>query len=461
MRHHYRQTSGRTSQHIALVFALALFLDAAHADAANLYWTTEAPSSGNWTNNANWIGVQPTAADTAYLGAPNVSQPARATNAIAEITELGAICNNLSLGSASGGEGTINMQSGSLQAVNYMFIASLAPGTFNQYGGTVTVHNLDIGRALVSPAAYNMVSGQLLIDELELGIFGHGFVSQSGGSVHVKDVFEIGAYSDVSSAGTYNLTGGSVVLSNGCSFVMGVDLKPVSVLNIGDTNGTGTIVEESGAGIALELGYSSTQERLLRGWGTIALTGNLQNSGRVEADGYGTDRDLDLSTFSGTTGLSDNTTDHGWFAQNHGRLLLPSFPVSSGNTYYWGEEAGPFLVNSLKMLFTAGSGILTGVLYAADHALVPPGIVSAGVWSLDGVSGSAGHLWVRYDDAALAAIGLDEEDLKLWQYNGTQWVELAATVDPGTKRIAGGPYSSLAGFIAVGREPRGTMITIQ
>ena len=84
----------------------------------------------------------------------------------------------------------------------------------------------------------------------------------------------------------------------------------------GRGNGTynfngGTI---SGAG-DMVVRYDAPATGTFQGKGTVALTGNLINNGRIIADG-GT---LDLSSFSSVANNVANTTDNGWYRQERGQ----------------------------------------------------------------------------------------------------------------------------------------------
>jgi len=164
----------------------------------------------------------------------------------------------------------------------------------------------------------------------------------------------------------------------------------------------------------------------------------MVNNGQVIADGYGTDRTLDLSAFSGIATTIENPRwggASGWFARRHGELKLPAIAVQAGtNTYTWGEDPGdPMLdlVNSVRFTIENAehSGDVSISLLStlrSDVPTLPTGHHFIGVWSFDGseLGGFSGvDLQVRYDDGLAASMGLDENILKLWRYDSddSQW----------------------------------------
>jgi hypothetical protein len=177
-----------------------------------------------------------------------------------------------------------------------------------------------------------------------------------------------------------------------------------------------------------------------QGRGTPTMTGALTNNGRVIADGGS----LNLGSFSSVSNAIDNSTINGWYAQNQGKLQLPSFTVATGtNTYTWGESGGDTtidLVNSVRGTFAnvANQGVFTIVLQATDRPEVPAiaaGGKAIGFWDIShdanfafGGSGYA-DLIFRYDDALAASLGITEADLKLYHYTAGAWQDVTTSID--------------------------------
>jgi hypothetical protein len=205
------------------------------------------------------------------------------------------------------------------------------------------------------------------------------------------------------------------------------------------------------------------QSSTLQGYGTIAdarfglsTPGTFQNSGRVIANGGGTDRSLNLSSFNpaNLTNTTDNTSSNGWFATGQGRLVLPTLAIASTGTVNWGEAQADTtldLVNSMR-LTSAGvtSGSMSISLMATDRtdvatamtALSTLGIPSANVFSLFKVDplgafafGSGNlSLQVRYDDSNVAAGTAGA--LRLLRYNANGWTDISSSVDSANKTIS-------------------------
>ncbi|OGV64726.1 MAG: hypothetical protein A2498_13475 [Lentisphaerae bacterium RIFOXYC12_FULL_60_16] len=243
---------------------------------------------------------------------------------------------------------------------------------------------------------------------------------------------------------------------------------------MGDADGTLSVEQKTaGAGMTVRVTAGSAGE--CRGWSDngitnrFGLTGPLIQNGRMVADGYGTDRTLNLtgmaslaSTF--TNGVAES---NGWFAVNRGKLMLPPVTVSA-SAANWGEPAAdtqPDMINAVRWTFTgATSGKLSGVLLATDCADVPgPGqLQMISVHGFTGVSGfTSGAMTLRYDPFAAAARGIAETDLKCFRWSGSRWQYLESMLDVDNKLIAVGGQTNL-GTYAVGRVlNRGTVFAVQ
>jgi len=194
----------------------------------------------------------------------------------------------------------------------------------------------------------------------------------------------------------------------------------------------------------------------------------------VIADGYGDDdRLLDMTNFGTGYGVSvavDNTIENfddpdnevgpagnGWFAQDHGKLILPAITIETGNNAYnWGEaptDADIDLINSLRLTFenvTTG-GDLTISLLAPDRAEVTDKsagmdtdwtIVSAWRFDTSPVPNfDTLDLAVRYDHTHSAIQESDDERCLLllhWDPDAGQggaWVRLRHNKDTDKKQI--------------------------
>jgi hypothetical protein len=281
-----------------------------------------------------------------------------------------------------------------------------------------------------------VITNATALDMRETGLMTYNL---SGGSAYIAGLVGVGNYAN--SHATVNHTGGTlwcnqltIGKSDGnydCTYTLNG-----GTLNINLPNNAYAKVYPNGT---------------FRGYGTVTMINyQFQNDGRVIADGYGSETNLDLSTAGALLNATDNTTNHGWFAVNKGKLMLPVFTVAGGtSTRNWGEpdsDTSIDLVNSARIVFTgATAGTLTGALLAGDRTDVPADLIRpVGIWSFGGVTCTSATLALRYDDAAAVAINLGEADMRIWRYDGAGWVDVTASRDDVAKIITSDPVGSLA-----------------
>jgi len=215
-------------------------------------------------------------------------------------------------------------------------VQSGSDGTVIQTGGTNMVlganiwSELSLGYLSSATGRYTLASGLLYVTNnttttppISIGKAGLGIFTQSGGVFQVSTPGLVIGYA-TNGVGTYNLMGGTLVFTN-LTNVFTVGSSGQGTLNIGNTTGAGLITQQVGKNSDLVVATTNaTSGGTVRGWGSIAMTGNLKNNGQIVADGYGADRTLDLSGFTTVTNQLPNTTSNGWYAVNHGQLALPS-----------------------------------------------------------------------------------------------------------------------------------------
>ncbi len=369
------------------------------------------------------------------------------------------------------------IQTGGTNTLKYLYLSSNADGTgsytlngsarldvrtasyvglygsgafFSQTGGVHTTATLTIGNYAFGEGQYDLADGWLDVSagNATLGMNGKGLLNQTGGS---NTVLAASTYMSIAHAagseGIYNLAGGALFCRG-----LRVGRQGAGTLNLGDATRTGAI---SATG-AVEVRYFAEASGTLRGWGVVD-TPKVMNNGRVIADGYGMERILDFSTAKVVSNIVANTTDNGWFATNHGQLALGSLAVVNGANF-WGEVNNLDLVNSVKLELDGTSGNLSGALLATDHADVPAGLYKpVSVWAFTGADYTSAAVTIRYDDAAAAALHLDENDLKLLQFDGSSWRHRACVVDATAKTISAN-LSSPIGMIAVAAAQSGTVL---
>jgi hypothetical protein len=308
---------------------------------------------------------------------------------------------SLTVGGPAGSRGAVTLDRG-VHRVDTQVIGEGGRGEFNQLGGVNIARHVRLGVHPGSVGVYNLNGNRLLVAGPSPTVAPHGTPEISGLEIgHAGDAtFNIGdslGGGEVSELMSYGPLGGSLVLG-------------------GDDAGTGTI----------------------RGSGLIELRGFFNHNGRAVADGYGQDRTLEFSGFKYVGNSIDNPAvggGHGWFAQDHGKLVLPNVRVRKGTgTYTWGEDAGDptiDLVNSVRFTVhdAARDGLARVSLLSLDRLdipALPQGHTFIGIWQLEdgGLAHGAVDLLVRYDDALAAQLRLDENALKLWRYHDGQWIRI-------------------------------------
>jgi hypothetical protein len=353
-----------------------------------------------------------------------------------------------------GGEGAFIQTQGVNVADNVIIVGNAGHGTYQQDGGTTIVRatsastnaswsaadatgdlsGLVLGAKPGSQGHYLLAAGSLDATPQIVAASGTGSIVQSGGTNSTGSL-QIATQPD--SNGSYTLTDGKLIfhpqtaMDSSNDVAISVGGRGSGTFTFGNDKQTGAIYQVGQYGASVVVRGVPTAEGAVRGYGRFNLDGALINNGQMIADGYRHDRTLDLSSFKSVTSTIENPAwggTNGWFARRRGELKLPSIPVDPGtNTYTWGEDPGdPMLdlVNSVrfKVENAKDPGNVSIALLSAirtDIPTLPHGHHFIGVWSFDGsdLGGfDAVDLQVRYDDAAAAAMGLDENILKLWEY---------------------------------------------
>lgn len=372
---------------------------------------------------------------------------------------------NLTLGSASGASGYYELHGGALATGSGTTVANSTgtSGEFIQTGGTNTVGgSLVLGNSSTAEGVYELRGGELFVgSHFHVGSSGTGTLTQVAGKATINGYVRIGR--NANSTGIYNLYGGVLSVTNSNNsfqhVLVGEEDNSSGVLNIGSAETPGVIENNlvGGAAFRLYVRNKSSAEGTVRGWGTAGFTAVI-NNGRIIADGYGVDRDLDIS---GTVSSSiANTEDNGWFAVNGGRLKLQETSVARNDTYRWGFGSGaPGLVNSLTMDLVGEAGVLRGMLLAADRDDVPThSFKPLAFWDFGDAPYSAAAT-IRYDDEEAERMSVDQSALVVYQHDGTCWVPRKAVVDTANKLISADLHAPL-GKIAVGASS-GTVLMLR
>jgi RNA polymerase sigma factor (sigma-70 family) len=335
--------------------------------------------------------------------------------------------------------------------------------TFTHTGGIHTVDGaMVIGAGVGGSGTYQLAGdGYVHADQIQIGAAGAGSFEQQAGTSSAGMVV-LGATQRGS--GTYVLRGGALLLDPGpVPMLMSVDAQPPTIFvgvegsglfELGGPTVPGRILEAV-PGSSLTVRGSAGGSGEVRGWGSVGLTGSLVNNGRIVADGYGSDRALDLSSASRVVNAIDNTASEGWYAEHGGELILPALRMEQGSgVYAWGEsrdELTPDLVNSV-LLNTDGvrqGGQMTISLLSLDRKDVPAlpvGHKFIGLWRVDAgqVVLDRMDLAVRYDESLAQRLGVNEGMLKIWVHRpGGEWTRIDEQVIRrfGAANIIAGPVT--------------------
>jgi hypothetical protein len=312
--------------------------------------------------------------------------------------------------------------------------AMLINGTVNQTGG-IMFNNFEgyFGNAANVTGVYNLVSGTLNMR-----------------GMHIGDVSN--------SVGTLTATSGVTITTSVSEGPNGTVAIAIGALS---GSGEGNLVLQGLTGNWLSC-VIINQTGKLQGWGTLSGTAYGIMNGKVIADGYGTDQTLNLTGRVLTNSLP-NTTDKGWYARNHGKLLLAPVAVTAATTYNVGQnpnDAAINLVNSAQLVFTglAGGGSLTGAVLAVDRpeASVAESKVGAWEFGLTSATFASCTLTIRYDATVLP--GRDAE-FSLLHWTGSAWVGVPATIDSANHLVTASNLTELGRFMLV--YPCGTVFKIR
>ena len=256
-----------------LIVASVMFA-AAPLRAANYTWVVP---SGDWSIASNWGGTLPTGSGTAYV----------VNGGTASVSQIGEVCNILSLGS-SAGSGTVQMTGGGLSVTFFENVGDSGTGAFMQSGGTNSINNgLYVGNAAGSSGTYSLSGSSLLWAPGEyVGNSGTGTFTQSDGVNTCSNTLTLG--SGTGASGTYNLIGSSQ-LSTSFEYV--------------GYSGTGAFTQSGGTNSCsslsgLYLGYSTGSS------GSYSLSGSGQVSAvNMSVGSYGTGT---FTQTGGTNSINNN-----------------------------------------------------------------------------------------------------------------------------------------------------------
>ncbi len=353
----------------------------------------------------------------------------------------------------TGSRGTVNITGGTIEA-DKVFVGLHGDATYTQSGGQTITNKIVLGTADHSSATFLAVNGTVVLD----GVDQAGAANNNSANEFAKSSRL--SYSR-STAGAFTIAASQLQTN---AIVVG--LNGDAVLQLGNARDSATFSEGTdGSHTPLVVRATASAQGELRGWGDLALRGQLFLNGKLVGDGYGKSRVLDLSSVAGVLNTIDNDIDgaYGLYAQRNGRLRLPAIKVTRDGDYNWGESPSdpvPDLVNSVRLGFsgvrTPGEAKLTLVAPddpAATKALgAPAAELFVGLWKFDrvGLDVDGTKLLVRYDEQMVEHLGLSESSLSIWAYDGA-WRELglADTVLNTDLNLIGGELNSRFEYFAV------------
>jgi hypothetical protein len=410
-----------------------------------VFVNTEDTSWGNAANWNNWDAMPanrvPIWNDVAYITEAqicDISGPANTQRLLVGAwTEFGTAT-----------WGWLNINAGASLSAWYDFGTESGSSWIAQTGGVVNCGYLNVGTSGGQENWYSISGGNINVGGggyLSVGhgnVNAHGHFTQTGGIVNSNFLF-VGMRGG---QGEYTITGGTLNARNGAAPGFGLclgwsDTIPggKGTLNIGDAaqsqgvfTGNPKIEQYSGS--------------VINGWGTINSNYIALLDGIVDANGYGVERTLDLSSFSTAGATAGNISNNGFYAVNKGKLLLPSIAVSTGsNSYKWGDAStsSPTTVNGLVLSFTnvTTGGNCSISLLSPDRSEVGSGPLRfIGVWNFASpLVFTSANMTIRYDDQLAIAKGITEANLKLYRYNAGShiWTDITSSIDTVNNRISG------------------------
>jgi hypothetical protein len=226
---------------------------------------------------------------------------------------------------------------------------------------------------------------------------------------------------------------------------------------IGSRTGKVTLTFEQNPYVLMKIQDTGT----LRGafiWPT-EMNLNLMD-GKVIADGFGIDQDLDLRKWviaPGARNRADRSpfnfggwdeAGYGWIAVDRGRLLLPSAVPETDGSAHPGQPGAPHptLVGAVRVV-AASKPVATAILAPDRDELRDCPLTVINAWQLGGASGSA--LELRYDDVRLRSLAGDPLRLAAFTKGTNGWEEITDHVIPADMTVLTKPLPA-DGLVVVG-----------
>jgi fibronectin-binding autotransporter adhesin len=445
-----------------------------------VYWST---TTGDWSAPANWGGTEPTSSIDACIY----------NGGTANVTQLGEVCAYLHLGSSGvGSSGAVQMSDGSLLA-SQEYVGESGAGVFTQTGGINTVSgNLYLGYNVGGNGTYNLNGGTLVLQSVGTGS-GTAAFNFGGGTLKTSSSFSTalpmnltgtGGNANVDTAGCALTLSGSLSGSGGLN-KFGAGSLALSGSNIftGTTNVNAGVLAISSAaalpgwdvagkysvatGAGLTVGDAVSDGNVA----TMLATGNFSVGSAVGFD-VTTTRTFDGSTLSSGVGLAKSgngtltlskalATTTGAVIITAGTLDLGTFSQQTyGNISIQGGTIRNGMLRKSGGNFDAQAGTISAVLANGSNAA---GLVKSGIGTLTLSSANTFTGGTAVEDGVLKLIGgnnrlagtgaitVDGGTLDLGGYSqetsGNVSVQ-GGIVQNGTLRKSGGNFDVQAGTVS-------------
>jgi fibronectin-binding autotransporter adhesin len=259
------------------------------------------------------------------------------------------------------GEGTYDLRGNGQLTCTEAWVGYLGKGTILQSGGTSTISSLQIGGATTGRGTYELSgAGQLNSTAEYVGWMGSGTFTQSGGTNTVSGTTGLRLGYVSGGTGTYNLTGGTLVLE---SLSKGTG---TAAFNFG--GGTLQASNAMTCSLPMTLTAINGNANVDTAGYAVALSGTLSGEGGLNKRGSGTLTLGGANSYSGETAVYVGTLSLGTTGSIDSSSLID---VKSGATFDVSAKAGGFALGSSQML--TGAGCVVGNVTAAAASHLAPG----------------------------------------------------------------------------------------
>ena len=409
----------------------------------------------NTASNALYLGDNPggsgtySLSGTGFLSAQYQYLGCGGTGSFTQSGGTNTVSTSLYVGFTSGGSGTYSLSGGSLSVPNGnnggLFVGYSGTGSFTQSGGTNTVYSLVLGSYSGSSGTYNLNGGTLIVSAITAGA-GTAAFNLNGGTLQAGATFSTGvpiAFA-AGGSGTVDTAGYAVTLSGQLSGPGGLIKADSGTLTLAASNiftgntlvGGGTLTLSNSGALQQSTLDTSGAGVVSFGSLTAATLGGLTGPGALGLSNTASAAvTLSVGNNNSNTSYSGTLSGTGGFA----KIGTGALALSGSNTY-----AGGTSVNSGTLLldFSAAGAPASNIInYSADSSALTLG---GGTLSIQAAASGPASTQ-RFDGLTLAA---DASTIQL-SGNGNSNVPILA-LGPITATAAGSALlldTSLGGTI--------------